>query len=809
MDASNGTVALVAVEGAVGSFDKKYGYFIPAELNGKAVEGCRVTVPFGKGNRKRQGIILEISENTSYSGLKPIINVTDSTPLLSRELLKLCQWMKEQYFCTYFDAVNAMIPAGLKYSFEISYSADNEFASDGLLNDGEREIFVYLKKHGKTSEKRLCDTFDNAEEVLHSLLQKQAVIRQSDAKRRMGDITRKCVRIKDDIDIESIKLTDRQSEIVSVVETSGGVSIKELQYFTGVSPSVISALEKKGVFEVYEREELRTAVTAGAHIKREEISLNAEQQKAFDGLKNSLCSGNTALLYGVTGSGKTQVFLKLTDEVVASGKGVIIMVPEIALTPQMINIFSTRYGDKIAVFHSAMSMGLRMDEYKRIKQGKAQIAIGTRSAVFAPFDDLGLIIIDEEQEHTYKSEKSPRFNARDAARFRVSYNKGLLCLASATPSLESYSAALCGKYSLFKISHRYGEAELPQVTLVDMRREILEGNSGAVSRTLAEAISGQLSLNKQIILLLNRRGHNTYITCPSCGWVAQCPNCSVSLTYHSANGRLMCHYCGHSAPISHTCPNCGSENVRFMGLGTQKLEEELKMLFPSARILRLDADSTMTRDSYSSKLSAFADGEYDIMLGTQMVAKGLDFPNVTLVGVIGADHAMYSDDYRGFERTFSLLTQVIGRAGRAGTAGTAIIQTTDTQSNVIKLAVRQDYDAFYKDEIMTRRLMTYPPYCDICMVCVRSAERELARTAIDEIFSNIRNAVDTDYKDIKIIILGPCPAAVPRVNNRYCFRMIIKCKNNARFRECLRSSVNIRAKKDLSVTVDMNPETVI
>ena len=809
MGASNGTVAFVAVEGTVGFFDKKYGYSVPAELNGRAAEGCRVTVPFGKGNGKRQGIILEIAENTERSGLKPIIDITDDTPMLSRELLKLCEWMKEQYFCTYFDAVNAMIPAGLKYSFEISYVADEEFASDGLLNSYERDIFAYLKRQGRTTEKKLRDIFDNAEETLRSLLRKQAVLRQSDPKRRMGDITRKCVRIRYGVDIDSVKLTDRQSEIVSVVEASGGVSIKELQYFTGVSLSVVNALERKGILEFYELEELRAAVTAGTHIDCREILLNDEQQKAFDGLKDSLGSGNTALLYGVTGSGKTQVFLKLTDEVIASGRGVIIMVPEIALTPQMLNIFNTRYGDRIAVFHSAMSMGHRMDEYKRIKQGKAQIAIGTRSAVFAPFDDLGLIIIDEEQEHTYKSEKSPRFSARDAARFRVSYNKGLLCLASATPSLESYSAALCGKYSLFKISHRYGEAELPQVTLVDMRREILEGNSGAVSRVLAEAISQQLLLDKQIILLLNRRGHNTYVTCPSCGWVAQCPNCSVSLTYHSANGRLMCHYCGHSEPISRTCPNCGSENVRFMGLGTQKLEEELKLLFPTARVLRLDADSTMTRDSYASKLSAFADGKYDIMLGTQMVAKGLDFPNVTLVGVIGADHAMYSDDYRGFERTFSLLTQVIGRAGRAGTAGTAIIQTTDTRSNVIKLAVRQDYDAFYKDEIMTRRLMTYPPYCDICMVCVRSSERELARSAIDEIFENIKNAVNTDYKDIRVIILGPCAATVPRVNNRYCFRMIIKCKNNVRFRECLRNSANIRLRKDLSVTVDINPETVI
>ena len=546
-------------------------------------------------------------------------------------------------------------------------------------------------------------------------------------------------------------------------------------------------------------------------INREEIVLTDEQNVAFGGLMELANSenGETALLYGVTGSGKTKVFLKLVDEISARGEGVIIMVPEIALTPQMIKIFSERYGSKIAVFHSAMSIGQRMDEYNRIKQGKATIAIGTRSAVFAPFSKLGLIIIDEEQEHTYKSEKSPRFHARDVARFRVQYHNCLLCLASATPSVESYSAALSGKYRLFTLKDRYGNAVLPEVSLVDMRKELSDGNSSDISRELALRIGEAIDKKQQAIVLLNRRGHNTYVSCSSCGWVASCENCSVSLTYHSANKRLMCHYCNASIKIPDKCPECGGEFFHFSGSGTQKLEEELKQLFPTARILRLDADSTGARDSYTNYLTAFANGEYDIMLGTQMVAKGLDFPNVTVVGVIGADKALYSDDYRGFERTFSLLTQVVGRAGRSENPGVAVIQTNDTENNIIALAQQQNYDAFYDEEILNRKLMIFPPYCDICMIYVQSYDSSVAGDTIKEVFDNIKSLVAGEYNDIKLIILGPAPAAVPKVNNKYRYRIIIKTRNNSRFREMIAKSTDIKLKRDTYIGVDINPENII
>ncbi|MCQ2440335.1 MAG: primosomal protein N' [Clostridia bacterium] len=807
------TVADVVIDGASGSFDRCYCYIIPKEFLSVAKAGCRVTVPFGRGNTKKQGMILsvKVDADVNESKIKNIYGVTDNEPVLSDEMLKLCEWMHSHIFCTYFDAIHCMLPVGLNYKLENYYTVNPEFISQSLLNDSEKEIFNYIKNAGETSQNKINKVFSDICNALITLEKKQAVICTSVPNRRMKDITRKWVRIKNESLIENTKLTARQKEIADLVIGMGSVSVKEIQYFTGVTVSVINNLEQKGILESFEKEEFRTPYRLKAVDNREEINLTDEQQTAFLGLKDKLDSqkGETALLYGVTGSGKTKVYLKLVDEACDRGLGVIVMVPEIALTPQMIEIFTNRYGNKIAVFHSAMSLGQRMDEYKRIKQGKATIAIGTRSAVFAPFDNLGLIIIDEEQEHTYKSEKSPRFHARDIALFRTAYHKGLTCLASATPSVETYSSALSGKYSMYKLTKRYGNAVLPKVTVVDTKREVLEGNSSSISRELYKCIDEELQNGKQAILLLNRRGHNTYVSCPNCGWVAKCPNCSVSLTYHSANGRVMCHYCGYSQPSPKKCPECEGEHIKFMGIGTQKVEEELKTLFPTAKVLRLDADSTVSRDSFSTKLSAFSNGEYDIMLGTQMVAKGLDFSRVSLVGVIGADMAMYSEDYKSLERTFSLLTQVVGRAGRSGSDGKAVIQTVEPDSNIIELACKQDYDAFYSEEILTRKLTVFPPYCDICLVWAMSSDKSLALSSIREVFDSIKQKISTEYKDIKIIILGPCAASVPRVNGKYRYRMIIKCRNTKRFREMLTESLADKQKKDVSLIVDINPETVV
>lgn len=803
-------IAEVVIDGAIGSFDKRYSYAVPQNLTSLAKAGCRVTVPFGMGNTKKQGMIFSVHKGEITPKTKEITSVTDDSPILNDEMLKMCEWLKNNVFCTYFDAIHIMLPAGLNYRLSEYYLANAEFVSTALLTEEERCVFDYLTSSGEQPLKKIEQLFEDANAVLATLLQKQAVIKNLVPTRRINDITRRWVRINYD-NSANFKLTARQQEIYDIVDAAGSVSVKELQYFTGVSTSVINTLEKKEILISFEKQEFRMPYVSGNAVNREDIVLTSEQQDAFNGLLSLTQSqqGEVALLYGVTGSGKTKVFLKLVDEVSQKGEGVIIMVPEIALTPQMIKIFSSRYGSKIAVFHSAMSLGQRMDEYNRIKQGKALIAIGTRSAVFAPFKKIGLVVIDEEQEHTYKSEKTPRFHARDVALFRANYHNCLLCLASATPSVESYSAALSGKYKLFTLKERYGGAVLPKVELVDMRKEINDGNSSNISRQLAFQIEQSLNNKKQAIILLNRRGHNTYVSCNGCGWVACCDNCSISLTYHSANKRLMCHYCGTSQELPTECPECGNKLFHFSGAGTQRLEQELKLLFPAARILRLDADSTITKDSYSNYLTAFANGEYDIMIGTQMVAKGLDFPRVTVVGVIGADKALNSEDFRGYERTFALLTQVVGRAGRAKNSGIAVVQTNDTENNIISLAQQQDYDAFYKEEILNRKLMIFPPYCDICMIYSQSFDSSVAKNTISEIFANIKNAVANEYKDVKLIILGPTSATVPKVNNKYRYRIIIKTKNNSRFREMIKTCTDIKLKKDTYIGIDMNPENII
>lgn len=807
----NGLTAFIALEGATLAFDKLYTYLIPQSLETAALAGCRVTVPFGGGNVKKQGMIFR-TENAKTDGLKPILSVTDAKPVLNAEMLKMCEYMHESCFCTYFDAVHAILPAGLNYKLINYYSANTDFTVMRLLDDTENKVYSYLAENGEKDESTIINKLGVTEELLCGMCEKQALVKNKDAKRRMRDAAEKWVSSSYLADeLCGVKLTPRQREIARFVSDAGSIGVKELMYYTGVTAGVIERLINSGVLISFTRQVYRTESGSFAVSDKKEIVLTEEQQKAYDGLlsEHEKEDGAVSLLYGITGSGKTQVFLKLVDKVSAEGLGVIVMVPEIALTPQMLDIFKSRYGDSVAVFHSAMSMGKRMDEWHRVKNGKAKIAVGTRSAVFAPFSSLGLIIMDEEHEHTYKSEQSPRFHARDIARFRTAYHGGLLCLSSATPSVESYTAALSGKYSLFKLTKRYGKAVLPTVETVDMKKEILSGNSLDISRRLNDAVNCALADKKQVILLLNRRGHNTYISCPDCGSVLSCPNCSISLTYHSANNRMMCHYCGYSAPVTGKCPECGGKHLKFLGAGTQKVEEELSSLFPKARVLRLDADSTLARDAYSKKLEAFGNGEYDILLGTQMVAKGLDFPNVTLVGVLGADSATYSADFRGFERTFSLLTQVIGRAGRGDSAGTAIIQSLNPDSELIALAARQDYDGFYRDEIMTRKLMIYPPYCDMCVVSARSFNRSSAFDAINSIFANIKRLTENGYNDVKMIILGPAASAIPKINNKYRFRMIIKCRNNKRFREMLKKALEIKQRNDVTASVDINPETVL
>ena len=519
------------------------------------------------------------------------------------------------------------------------------------------------------------------------------------------------------------------------------------------------------------------------------------------------------MLYGITGSGKTSVFLALIDEVIKEGRQVIVMVPEISLTPQMMAIFKGRYGSDIAIFHSALSAGERRDEYKRVKDGVVKIVVGTRSAVFAPLDNIGLIVIDEEQEHTYKSESAPKYHTKDVARYRAGKHSALLLLSSATPSVESYAAAKRGKYSLEVLPERYGEAVLPDVSVIDMKAERQAGNKYNLSSELLERLEQNLKDKKQSILLINRRGYNTFVACDSCGGVVTCPSCSISLTYHSANNRLMCHYCGYSVPFTKVCPDCGKEDVRYAGYGTQRIEKEIEELLPEARVLRMDTDSTSSRYSFEKNIIDFGDGKYDIMLGTQMVAKGLNFENVTLVGVINADQQLNNDDFKSQERTFDLLTQVVGRSGRGKNKGTAVIQTLTPENNIIRLAQQQDYDGFYDNEIIIRKVMVYPPYCDMCTVCFVSENEVKALNASRDFLSELKRTTAEEYSDVKIIVLGPMPPRVSKINNKFRYRIIIKCKNNKRFRNMLSNLLISFGKNkkysDVSFVADINPENLI
>lgn len=813
-------IVSVAVEQSVYQTDRPYSYFVPDFLSEKAKAGCRVLVPFGAGNIRKTGVILGFSNDFHLKKLKTIISVLDDEPILNEEMLELAAFIRDETFCTMYNAVRVLLPPGINYKvrqeYELTENADLVLSG---LNDELKPLAEYIIKLNKPVLKETAYSSLGLSKdcgLMEKLVSKGFVVRTGSAVRKIGDASLKMVRLTDAAaDLSTVKLTPKQKQILAVLQDLGCCSVKELCYFTGLTPVVVNGLCKKGLAEIFDQEYYRNPYEEAKTVTEKPIVLTEGQQMAFSELLEAFNEpqGVTSLLYGVTGSGKTQVFLKMCEEVVSLGRGVIVMVPEIALTPQTLGIFHRRFGEKVAVFHSAMSQGQRLDEWKRVKRGEALIAVGTRSAVFAPFEDCGLIIMDEEQEHTYKSEMNPYFHARDIAKRRIAKSKGLLILSSATPSVESYSLALAGKYRLHKLHSRYGSAALPEVEVVDMRVETANGNSGIISNPLYDRITEALNTGHQAILLLNRRGYNTYISCPKCGFTVNCDNCSISMTYHSANNRLMCHYCGKSMPYVDKCPQCGCESMKYSGLGTQKAETELESLFPNAKILRMDADSTSTRGDYEKNLTAFANGEYDIMLGTQMVAKGLDFPKVTVVGVLNADIAMHSSDFRSYERTFSLLTQVVGRSGRGNDKGTAVIQTNEPDSTLIELAAKQDYEGFYNSEILTRKLMIYPPYCDIATVSFQGLERKYTEEAAKIYFTMLKTAVTGEFSDVKLVLLGPTAAAVPKVNSNYRYKVIIKYKNSKKFKEMMNTvtaeyNKSVYAKK-ITATVNVNPDSII
>lgn len=809
--------AAVAVENSAFSFDKPFSYLLGDE---ECSPGCRVLVPFGKGNKCRQGIVLSVTDYDGKEKLKRISQVIDKTPVLNDEMLRLVEWLKERTFCTYFEAAKAVLPSGMCHRTVTTYTAVPKADLTGFSAD-EKQIYNFLlTQKGYVEGEKLLKKLGFTPEitVLEKMVKKGLLIRNFDSVRKTGDLTVKTVRLTEggrEILETTEKLTKKQIGVLDVLNDIGTVSVKELCYFTGFTASVVQVLEKKGLVEIFDNEIYRDPYENKTVVpQRNEIHLNDEQQKAFENMLGQYSSGmgGATLLYGITGSGKTMVYLRLIDEMLDKGKNVIVMVPEIALTPQTLNLFMSRYGREVAVFHSALSAGQRLDEWKRVRNENVRIVVGTRSAVFAPLENLGLIIIDEEQEHTYKSEQTPRYSAKDVARFRCAYHKALLVFSSATPSIETFAKAQAGQYTINRLSKRYSSSVLPEVRIVDMLTEALSQSSN-FSEELRSRLQYNLENGKQSILLINRRGYNTFAECKACGHVLTCPSCSISMTYHHANGRLMCHYCGYSEPFTDVCPECGSHDVRYSGTGTQKIEDELAALFPKARVLRMDADSTMGRYSHENKLKDFADGKYDILLGTQMVAKGLDFENVTLVGVINADQQLNNDDFRSQERTFDLLTQVVGRAGRGQYKGTAVIQTCNPENDVIQIAARQDYDAFFKDELKTRKMLIYPPYCDICLIGFIGENEPKVRVASQKYTDMLKEKLSGEYKDLKIIALGPMTARVSKISNKFRYRLILKCKNTKRFRalmnELLKYTGTDRAYNDVSVYIDINPESII
>ncbi len=735
----NRLIATVAVENTFFSAGEDYDYYVPAELEKTIKCGMRITVPFGRNNIKRHGVIVKLFYGMN-SQLKEICAVDKKTNPLSEEMVSLALWLKERCFCSTYECLRQMLPRGTD---------------------------------------------------------------------KIKDKSTKMIRLSED-STQPVKLTPKQQSVYELLCDVGSAGVSEVCEFCSVGKGVLDNLVKYGICEYFEKEVYRTPYkNVSENGEMSPINLSEVQQNAFNTYLKMMDTGGTGLLYGVTGSGKTQVYLKLIDEAISRGKDVIVLVPEISLTPQMLYIFHSRYGKKVAVMHSGLSIGERTDEYKRADRGEAKIIVGTRSAVFAPVHNLGLIVMDEEQEHTYKSERTPRYNARDVANFRCRYNNALFLMTSATPSVESYSAAVKGKYVLCEINERYGDSKLPEIVTVDMKKEIAQGNKSPISKTLQSLIANNLDKHKQTILLINRRGYNTFIACNSCGHVITCPNCSISLTYHSYNNRLMCHYCGYSKPLDNVCPECGKNSIRYSGYGTQRIEDELERLFPEASVLRMDADTTSAKFSHQKLFDAFSRGDYDILIGTQMVAKGLDFPNVTLVGVVNADNSLYDESYLANERSFDLITQVVGRSGRRAEAGKAVIQTINPYNDVIEYASKQDYKSFFANEIQLRKLLTYPPFCDIYFISFICEDENKAALCAKSFFENLVELNRTDYKNEKLIVLGPSPSKISKLKNNYRYGLTLKCKNSKSVRKMLNDILKnigkIKEYKSVSVSVDLNP----
>ncbi len=817
-------IAKIALSAATFAIDKPYHYLVPWELH-PLPAGVRVIVPFGPGNRQTEGLVLAVEEASEpEKPLKSILVQLDEEPVLDEEGLRLALWIRERWFCTVYDATRAMLPAGLYYALQDCYSLADGIEREAALetagsSKAERRLVELVAPHRAGLEAALIrEAFGTKDPgpAIRSLLEKKVLTLTTSASRGVGDKREKWAALAIPAEEALAQVTPKRKTAplrYSVVELLAGIgesSAREICYFTGATSSTLRSLEKSGLVILEEREVYRR-VDQGTIKPAGPIELNKEQENAFQGLNDLAAQEKAAvaLLYGVTGSGKTQVYLRLIQETLKRGKTALTLVPEIALTPQLMAIFTSHFGEEVAVLHSSLPAGERYDEWKRARAGKAKVVIGTRSAIFAPLKNLGLIILDEEQEGSYKSENMPRYHARDVAKYRASRNGALLVLGSATPSVETMYHAKQGDYHLFTLPHRYNARVLPKVFLADLKEELRAGNFSPLSYPLIQALEENIQRGEQSILFLNRRGASPMMTCVSCGQVPACPRCSAYLTYHSANRRLMCHHCGHSEPLPEVCPECGGA-MEAVGAGTQRVEEALKERFPDVEVMRMDADTTTASRSHEKLLARFREEKIPILVGTQMVAKGLDFENVTLVGVISADQGLYIDDYRAGERTFSLITQVVGRAGRGSKEGRAIIQTFTPENDVILAAARQDYDHFYEQEIGLRQVRGCPPFVSLLVIHVSGPEEGQALRVCAFLRDTLKQWLrQPTYQSLACQVLGPVPAAIVKLNNRYRYRLTLMAQNTKPVRELVAHLVRCaqadKKNRGVSVTADVDP----
>ncbi len=810
-------IAKIAVSAANFAIDKPYSYRVPEEITVKP--GQRVQLPFGRANKRTEGIVLAV-ETGDESKLKPIDCCLDAQPILTDKQLRLAAFLRERYFCTFYDAIRAMLPAGLWFrrSNTFSLTEDQSWKEKTIRKEHAAEVLALLENLGGQAEegafRNLLPEEAVLQDVLSYLLRKKWISSQTDFQRKIGDKTEKIAALSASPE-ETLafaqsrpKSAAMQKQVLELLCSLGSVAVKELCYFTGASMATVNRLEKLGYLTLTERPVLRCREIRPAQLDGP-LVLNKQQQECFFGLSLQMCSPQpgVALLHGITGSGKTAVYIKLIEKCLETGKSAMLLVPEIALTPQLLGLLAAYFGDNVAVLHSSLSSGERYDQWKRVRSGEAAVVVGTRSAVFAPCTP-GLIILDEEQEHSYKSENSPRYSAKEVAIWRGAKENALVLLGSATPSIESMYRAKSGAYRLYTLKERYNGKPLPDVEIVDMRQEMKLGNDLSLSVPLRHGMIEAHNAEKQTILLLNRRGNSRALVCVDCRETPECPRCAVRLTYHSANNRLMCHYCGHSQPAPERCPSCGGP-MKTLGTGTQKVQKELEYLFPDWDSIRMDTDTVNAVNTHEKILEKFQKEKIPVLIGTQMVAKGLNLPEVTLVGVLDADLSLYTGGYRAGETTFNMLTQVVGRAGRGEIAGRAVVQTLVPEHQVIKLAARQDYEGFYELEVNLRRVQNAPPFGDIAVVTVTGEEE----TAVLRGAAKFRDSLNTclrnpAYQDEICTVLGPAPCAVPKINYHFRYQLTLRCRMTKNLRlllaYLLREFSKDKANRGVNAFLDVN-----